>query len=141
MQSWFKESSKLHLNHVLVTKRSHILKQTCSWKLQIFIFFFLPGFSFTDTDISHDSGGRQGTIFYSTLPLPPAHKHSDIYLQLCMWDDYHIFLTAPLVFIRLLNLWELPYYQITIWLIDDVMLIFVCLLEDLIFQHQWSCYE
>ena len=47
-------------------------------------FFFLSGFSFTDTDDSQDSRGREGAIFYSTLPLPPAHKHSDIYLQLCM---------------------------------------------------------
>ena len=46
--------------------------------------------------------GREGTIFNSTLPLPPARKHSDIYLQLCMWDDYHIFLIALLVFTRLL---------------------------------------
>ena len=28
--------------------------------------------------------------------------------------------------------WDLPPYRITIWLIDDVMLIFVCLLVDLI---------
>ena len=55
-----------------------------------FFFFFLSGFSFSDTDDSQESRGREGTIFYSTLPLPPAHEHSDIYLQLCMWDDYHI---------------------------------------------------
>ena len=47
-------------------------------------FFFLSGFSFTDTDNSQDSREREGTIFYFTLPLPPAHEHSDIYLQLCM---------------------------------------------------------
>ena len=37
----------------------------------------------SDIDDSQDSRGREGTIFYSTLPLPPAHEHSDIYLQLC----------------------------------------------------------
>ena len=47
-------------------------------------FFFLSEFSFTDTDDSQDSRGREETIFYSTLPLPPAHEHSDIFLQLCM---------------------------------------------------------
>ena len=47
-------------------------------------FFFLSGFSFTDTDNSQDSRGREGTIFYSTLPLPPAHERSGTYLQLCM---------------------------------------------------------
>ena len=58
-------------------------------------------FSFMDTDDSQYSRGREGTMFYSTLPLPPAHKHSDIYLQLCMWDDYHLFLITLLVFTRL----------------------------------------
>ena len=48
------------------------------------VFFFLSGFSFTDTDDSQDSRGRGRIIFYSTLPLPPTHEHSDIYLQLCM---------------------------------------------------------
>ena len=65
-------------------------------------FFFLSGFSFTNTDDSQDSRGREGTVFYSILPLLPAHEHSDIYLELCRWDDYHIFLNAPLVFTRLL---------------------------------------
>ena len=52
-----------------------------------------------ETDDSQDSRQREVTIFCSTLPLPPAHEHSDIYLQFCMWDDYHIiFSLAPLVF-------------------------------------------
>ena len=93
-------------------------------------FLFLSGFSFTDTDNSQDSRRREGTIVYSILPLPPAHKHSDIYLQLCMWGDYHVFLIATLVFTRLLldeiyHLIELPFD----WLIDDAM--FVCLLDEL----------
>ena len=45
---------------------------------------------FTDTDDSQGSRGREGTIFYLTLPLSPAHEHWDIYLQLCMWDDYNV---------------------------------------------------
>ena len=44
----------------------------------------------------------EGTIFYSTLPLPSAHKHSDISLQLCTWDSCHICLIGTLVFTRLL---------------------------------------
>ena len=46
------------------------------------LFFFLLGFSFTDTDDSQDSRERKVTIFYPTLPLPPAQEHSGIYLQL-----------------------------------------------------------
>ena len=58
-------------------------------------------------------------------------EHSQIYLQLRMWDYYHVLLTAMLVFTRLLldeiyHLIELPFD----WLIDDAM--FVCLLDDLI---------
>ena len=30
---------------------------------------------FTYTDDSQDSRGREGTIFYSNLPLPPAYEH------------------------------------------------------------------
>ena len=81
------------------------------------LFFFLSGFSFRDTDDSQDSRGRDGTIFYSTLPLPPANEYSDIYLQLCMWDDYHIFLIAPLVFTRLL-LTTLSNYHLIDWWCD-----------------------
>ena len=89
-------------------------------------YLFLSGFSLKDTD-SQDSRGREETIFYSILPLPPAHKHSDIYLQLCMWDDYHIFLIAPLVFTRLLldeiyHLIELPFD----WWCDVKFCLFTC---------------
>ena len=101
-------------------------------------FFFVSGFCFTDTDDSQDSRGREGTNFYFILLLPPAHEHSDIYLQLCMWDDYHIFLIVTLVFTRLLLDKILPHYRITIWLIDDVKLVLVCLLGDLILGFCYS---
>ena len=41
----------------------------------VLFFFFLSGFSFTDTDDSQDSRGGKGTNFYSTLPLPLAYEH------------------------------------------------------------------
>ena len=94
-------------------------------------FFFSIRVFFHEHWHSQDSRGREGTIFYSTLPLPPAHEHSDIYLQLCMWDDYHIFNRTACIY-QAATRWDLPPYRITIWLIDDVMLIFVCLLVDLI---------
>ena len=80
-------------------------------------FFFLSRFSFTYTNDSQDSRVREGTIFYFTLPLPPTHEHWDIYVQLWMWGDYHVFLIATLVFTRLL-LDEIYHYRITIWVID-----------------------
>ena len=87
-------------------------------------FFFYQGFLFTGSDDSQDSMGREETIFYSALSLPHACKHSDICFQLCMWDEYHIFLIAPFVFIWLLLDEINKPYRTTIWLIDDMMLIF-----------------
>ena len=96
-------------------------------------------FSFKDTDNSQDSRERQGNIFYSTVPLPPAHKHSDIYLQICMWDDYHIYiLNCTACTNQTAAQWDLPPYWITIWLIDAVKLVFVCLLDDLILGFCYS---
>ena len=107
-----------------------------SMVFKLFFFFSIRVF-FTDTDDSQDSKGSEGTIFYSILPLPPAHKHWGIYLQLCMWDDYHVLLIATLVFTRLLfdeiyHLIELPFE----WLIDDAM--FVCLLDEFILGFCYS---
>ena len=96
-----------------------------------FFIIFPSEFSFTNTNDSQDRRGREGTIFYSTLPLPPAHKHWYIYLELCMWGDYQVFLIATLVFTRLLL--DKIYYLIELsfdWLIDNAM--FVCLLDELI---------
>ena len=32
----------------------------------------------------HKTAGREGTILYSSLPLPLAQEDSDIVLQICM---------------------------------------------------------
>ena len=84
--------------------------------------------------------GKEGTIVYSTLQLPPAHGHWKIYLQLCMWDDYHVFLIATLDFTRLLL--DEIYHLIELlfdWLIDDAM--FVCLLNELILGFCYSNFD
>ena len=93
--------------------------------------FFLSGFSLTDTHNSHDSRGRKGSIFYSTLPLLLALENSDIYLQLRTWDGYHIFLIATLVFTRLLldeiyHLIELLFNWLMMW----YWFLFTCLLNS-----------
>ena len=97
------------------------------------IFFFYHSF-LSQTPTIHRTAcrGMEGTIFYSTLPLPPAHEHSGIYLQLCMRDDYHIFLIAPR---------DLPPYRITIWLIDVTLSFFVCLRDDLILAFLLQQFE
>ena len=91
-------------------------------------FFFYQGLLSRTLTTHRTPGEGRGPFFYSTLPLPPTHEHSDIYLQLCKWDDYHIFSIATLVFTRLL-LDEI--YHIIELLFDWLMwcrFSFVCLL-------------
>ena len=78
--------------------------------------------------------------FFLTNKNKPAHEHWDTRLQLCMWDDHHVFSMATLVFTRLLldeiyHLIELPFD----WLIDDAM--FVCLLDELILDFCYSNFD
>ena len=89
---------------------------------------------------SQDSRGREGTFAYSTVSLPLAHEHSDVCLQLYIWDDYQVFLIVILVLTRLLideiyHLIELPFD----WLIADAM--FVYLLDELILDFCYSNFD
>ena len=81
---------------------------------------------------------REGTIFYSTLPLLPSHEHSDIYFETLhvRWLSHISNRTACIY--QTATRWDLPPYQVTIWVIDDVMLIFFCVLVALI---QGFCYS
>ena len=102
------------------------------WKMCHFILFFIffyQGFRHRHWQFTGQQGkGGDHLLFHSTTS---NRSHWHIYLQLCMWDAYHIFLITTLVFTRLLldeiyHLIELPFK----WLIDDAM--FVSLLDELI---------
>ena len=81
-------------------------------------FFFLLGFSFTDTDDSQDKRGRKGTIFLFHSTTSTRSR-----------TFRHLFVTLHMRYIcQTVTRWD----RIAIWLIDDVTLIFVCLLDDLI---------
>ena len=49
---------------------------------KFFFFFFYRGF-LSRTLTTHRTAEEGRGPAYSALPLPPAHEHSDIYLQLC----------------------------------------------------------
>ena len=56
------------------------------------VFLYL-GFPFKTLMIHITTGvGRDGYL-YSTILLPLAHEHWDIYLQFYIWDNYLVFLT------------------------------------------------
>ena len=95
----------------------------------MFVFVFVSGFLSRTLTTHRTAGEGRGTFFYSTLPLPPAHEHSAIYVQLCTRDDYHIFLIVTLVFTRLLL--DKIYHLIELlfgWLMMWCWFKFVCLL-------------
>ena len=91
-------------------------------------FFFYQDFLSRTLTTHRTAGEGRGPFFF----IPLYHFHPLTNIQLCRWDDYHIFLIAPLVFTRLtaMRFTTLSNYH---WLIDDVKLVFfVCLLNDLI---------
>ena len=101
--------------------------------LLIFLFFFFyQGFLSRALTTHRTAGKGRGTIFYSALPLPPADEHSDFYfvpLQV-RWLS-HIFNCTTCIY-QAATQWVLPPYRNTIWLIDDIMLIFCLFVELLI---------
>ena len=116
-----------------------IVSKKFTWPSWHFLLFFLSGFSFMDSDNSREKRGREGNHLYPTLPLPPAHEHSNIYFAtLHVRLLSHISNRTAWIY-QAATRWDLPPYRITIWLIDDVLLIFVCLLVDLI-QGFWYSY-
>ena len=100
---------------------------TSYWIENLHLFFFYQGFLSRTLTTHRTAGEGRGPSF---IPLYHFHPLTNIqilqHLQLCMWDDYHIFLIASLAFTRLLldeiyHLMELPF-----WLNDD-MTLSVCL--------------
>ena len=92
-----------------------------SWTVIIHLlgkpFFFYQGFLSRTLTIHRIAGEGRGPSF---IPLYHFYPLTNIYLKLCMWDDYHIFLIATLVFTRLLfdeiyHLIELLFEWLMMW--------------------------
>ena len=101
-----------------------------------FLFFFLLGF-FLRTLITQRKAQEGRGLYF--IPLYHLHPLTDIQAFICnfareMTILCKIFNRNTCIY-QTATRWELPPYQITLWLIDDVMLIFVCLLGDLILGY------
>ena len=77
--------------------KNNISQYTKFFTIKMFslVCLFLSGFSFTNNN-SQGSRGREETIFFPILALPPTHEHY-IYLQLCICDDFEITATITLL--------------------------------------------
>ena len=108
----------------------HFLIRKCFFTPAYFSLFNLTCFFHRHWRFTGQQGKRgDHLLFLSTISTrSETLRHL---FELCMWDNYHVFLIATLVFTRLLHdkiyhLIELPFE----WLIDNAM--FVCLLDELI---------
>ena len=93
--------------------------------------FILSGFSFTDTDDPQNSRRRERTIFYSTTTFTRSRTFRYLFATLHVRRLSRISNRNTCIY-QAATRWDLPSCRITIWFIDDVTLIFVCLLDDLI---------
>ena len=108
------------------------------WKIQIFsvkkclcIFSCFHPFFFSIRVFFHQHWQLRGQHFH--FPLFHFHSLTNIktFAILHMRWLSHIFNRTACIY-QTATQWDLPPYRIAIWLIDDVMLIFVWLLVDLI---------
>ena len=97
----------------------------------IYIFFFYQDFLSRTLTTHRTAGeGRAHLLFHSTSSTRSRtfrHLFATLHVR---WLS-RIFNRNACVY-QTATRWDLPPYRITIWLIDDVILIFVCLLVDLI---------
>ena len=57
--------------------------ESTKMRFEDFFFFSSRVFFHGHWQLTGQQGNGGDLFFYSTLPLPPAHKHSDIYVQFC----------------------------------------------------------
>ena len=101
----------------------------------ILTFFFLSRFSFTDTDDSQGKGGDR--LFFHSTTSTRSRTFRHLFATLHVRWLSHIFNRTACIY-QTATRWDLPPSRITIWLIDNVRLIFVCLLDDLILGFCYS---
>ena len=83
--------------------------------------------------------GRDHLLFHSTTSTRPRtfrHLVATLHMR---WIS-HIFNRTACIY-QVATRWDLPPYRITIWLIDDVTLVFVCLRDDLILAFLLQQFE
>ena len=104
--------------------------------MELFFFFFsIRVFLHGHWQLTGQQGKRGDHFLFhfttSTRPRTFRHLFATFAFEMTITMLSHIFNRTTCIY-QIAARWDLPPYQITIWLIEDVILIFVCLLDDLI---------
>ena len=112
----------------------------------IFFFLSIRVFYHGHWQLTRQQGkGRDQFLFHSTTSTRSQtfrHLFATLHVR---WLS-HVFNRTACIY-QTATQWDLPAYRITIWLIDDVMLIVVCLIVDLnldfviVILHEKSVYS
>ena len=105
--------------------------------LQHFFFFFYQGFLHRHWRFHRTAGEGRGPSFIPFYHFPSFTNIQTFIATFHVRWLSHIFNRTARIYQTAIR-WGLPPYRITIWLIDDAMLVFVCVLDDLI---QGFCYS
>ena len=111
--------SLLKINRLLNFTMYILTILACSLKLRTTIFFSVRVFFHGHWRLTGQQGARGDNLLFDSITSTCSGTFS-IYLQLCMWDDCHIYLIAPLVFARLplhgiYHLIEIPFDWLMMW--------------------------
>ena len=105
------------------------------WKFTLFTFFFsIKVFFHGHWRLTGQQGKRGGHLLFHSTTSTRSQTFRHLFAALHMRWLSHIFNRTTCIY-QTATRWDLP---ITTWLIDDVMLFFVCLLDDLILGFCYS---
>ena len=102
-----------------------------STKLPAIFFFSIRAFFYGHWQLTGQQGkGGDHLLFHATTSTR-SRTFRNLFATLHVRWLSHVFNRSACIY-QTATRWDLPPYRITIWLIDNVMLIFVCLLVELI---------
>ena len=93
------------------------------------VFFFYQGFLSRILTTHRTAGKGRAPSFIPLYNFHPLTNIQTFATLLVRWLS-HIFNRTTCIY-HTATRWDLPPYRITIWMIDDVTLVFVCLRDDL----------
>ena len=104
------------------------------------IFFFYQGFLSRTLTTHRTAGEGRGPFFISLYHFHPRTNIQTFICNFACEMTTHIFNRIVCIY-QTATWWDLQPYRVTIWLIGDVILVFVCLRDDLILAFLLQQFE